>query len=65
MLHNMRAQSPLPARTSPKIRLILRTPEGGDWDLTVSAGGERFIGQYSQVPGLASDSPLLKYQAVG
>lgn len=61
----MRAKCPPPLRRSPKIRLKLRTPEGEAWDLILSAGMERFIGHYSQVPGLASHSRLLDYQAVG
>ncbi|HEX8307856.1 MAG TPA: hypothetical protein VF645_05495 [Allosphingosinicella sp.] len=61
----MRVQSPLPFRRRPKIQLRLTTAEGQAWDLTVSAGIERFIGHYSRVPGLASDSPLLEYQTVG
>ena len=65
MFYRMRAQPPLPSRLSPKIQLKLRTPEGGSWDLTVSPGMERFIGHYSKVPGLGSDSPLLEYQPVG
>ncbi len=65
MFYRMRSNCPLPSRQSPQIQLNLRTPEGGAWDLTVSAGMERFIGHYSQVPGLASGSPLLEYQPVG
>ena len=65
MFYPMRAKSPLPSRQPRQLRLNLRTPEGGAWDLTVSAGMERFIGHYSKVPGLASDSPLLDYQPVG
>ncbi|MET1112422.1 MAG: hypothetical protein ABWX67_12945 [Allosphingosinicella sp.] len=47
------------------MRLSLRTPEGGGWDLIVSLGMERFIGSYSRVPGLDSNGPLLEYQPVG
>lgn len=65
MPQNMRAMRQPSSCLSPKIRLNLRTPDGGSWSLTLSAGMERFIGHYSQVPGLASDSPLLEYQAVG
>lgn len=65
MFYRMRTQRPLPARQSPKLRLSLRTPDGAGWDLVVSAGMERFIGHYSQVPGLRSGGPLLEYQPVG
>jgi len=61
----MRATCPLPSRQSSKIQLMLRSPDGGCWGLTVSAGMERFIGPYSRVPGLGSGSPLLEYQPVG
>lgn len=61
----MRANLPLPSRRSSKIRLSLRAPDGGAWELIVSAGMERFIGHYSQVPGLGSNSSLLEYQPVG
>jgi hypothetical protein len=65
MLYPMRAQSPLPSQRSAKIRLCLRTAQNSDWDVEMSAGTELFIGQYTRVPGLASDSPLLEYQPVG
>lgn len=61
----MRARLPLSPRQSSKIRLNLLTPDGGAWDLTVSVGMKRFIGSYSQVPGLGSNGPLLEYQPVG
>jgi len=61
----MRAKLPPSSRQSSKIRLNLRTRDGGAWDLTVSVGMERFIGPYSRVPGLSSNSPLLDYQPVG
>lgn len=64
MFSSMRAQRPPRPRQASKIQLMLRTPDGGRWGLTVSAGMDRFIGLYSQVPGLGSDSPLLKYQPV-
>lgn len=65
MFHSMRAQRQPPSRQSSKIMLNLRAPDGGSWDLKVSVGMERFIGHYSQVPGLGSEGPLLEYQAVG
>ena len=65
MSHPMRAPLPLPLRQASRIRLNLRTRDGGAWDLIVSAGMERFIGFYSRVPGLGSGSPLLDYQPVG
>ncbi len=61
----MRAQRRLHGRQLPKLRLNLRTPDGAGWYLVVSAGMERFIGPYSQVPGLNSGRPLLEYQPVG
>ncbi|HEX8062898.1 MAG TPA: hypothetical protein VF535_06750 [Allosphingosinicella sp.] len=64
MFNHMRARLPLPTRPPAKLQLMLRTPDGAGWDLTVSAGMERFIGHYSQVPGLSSASPLLEYQPV-
>lgn len=65
MFYNMRAMRRVPSRLSPKIRLNLRMPDGGPWDLILSAGMERFIGHYSQVAGLSAEGPLLEYQAVG
>ena len=65
MLHPMRAQPRLPSRQSSRTCLKLRTPEGGRWELNVSAGMECFIGPYSRVPGLGSSGPLLEYQPVG
>ena len=64
MSYRMRAQR-RPSRQASQIQLMLRTPDGDRWGLTLSSGMERFIGQYSQVPGLGSDGPLLAYQAVG
>ena len=64
MLPKMRAQLPT-SRTDSKTRLRLRTPDGDRWDLIVSDGVERFIGHYSQVPGLGSGDRLLEYQPVG
>ena len=61
----MRTQRPLQARQSTRLRLNLQAPDGAPWDLVVSAGMERFIGRYSQVPGLSSGRPLLEYQPVG
>jgi hypothetical protein len=65
MSYRIRAALPPSSRQSSKIRLNLRTPDGGGWDLIVSPGMERFIGHYSRVPGLGSESPLLEYQPVG
>ena len=65
MFYRMRATRPLPSRQVSKLRLNLRTPDGASWELTMTAGMERFIGHYSQVPGLESDGRLLEYQAVG
>lgn len=62
MLDRMRSECPASARPSSKIRLQLKTPDGDGWDLTVSVGMERFIGHYSQVPGLRSESRLLDYR---
>jgi len=44
---------------------MLRTHDGGQWGVNLSVGMERFIGHYSRVPGLRSDSALLEYQPVG
>ena len=65
MYYRMRAQRPPPSARPPKIRLELRTSDGGGWDLTVSAGMERFIGHYPRVPGLGTCGALLEYQPVG
>jgi hypothetical protein len=65
MFYPMRARLPLPSRQSSKIQLMLRTPDGGRWGLTVLAGMDRFIGLYSQMPGLGSGGALLEYQPVG
>ena len=65
MSNRMRAEPPLTSRRASKTQLILRTPDGDRWNLTVSIGFERFIGQYSQVPGLGSEGPLLEYQPLG
>ena len=65
MFNSMRARRHLPLRQSTKVVLNLMTPDGSVWGLTMSAGTERFIGRYSQVPGLAADGPLLEYQPVG
>jgi hypothetical protein len=61
----MRARRRLPLRQSPKVVLNLMAPDGGVWGLEMSAGTERFIGRYSQVPGLDADGPLLEYQPLG
>ena len=55
---------PNPRRGS-KIQLMLRTPDGGRWGLTLSRGMERFIGHYPRVAGLGSGGPLLRYTKVG
>ena len=52
----------MPPRFPAKIQLMLRTPDGGRWDVTLSDGMERFIGHYPRVPGLGSDSRLLEYR---
>ncbi|HYE28356.1 MAG TPA: hypothetical protein VEA61_09005 [Allosphingosinicella sp.] len=43
---------------------MLRTPEGGQWRLTLSRGMERFIGHYPRVAGLGSGGPLLRYKSL-
>ena len=44
--------------------MVLRTPEGGEWAVTVSAGVERFIGLYPRLDGITSGEPLLRFRAV-
>lgn len=65
MMNPVRAERPVPRRSTAKIQLMLRTPDGGRWGVTVSDGMERFIGHYSRVPGLSSESRLLEYRPVG
>ena len=58
-MSSMRVGRPRPGS---KVQLLLRTPDGGGWDLTLSCGMERFIGHYARVPGLGSGGPLLRYE---
>ena len=58
------AGRPLPPRHASKVQLLLRTPEGAGWGLTLSRGMERFIGHYPRVAGLGSGGPLLRYKNV-
>ena len=53
---------PPPPCEAPKIQLLLKSPGGCRWSLTVSQGMERFIGHYPRVPGLGSGGPLLRYE---
>lgn len=64
MVYPLRTERPAPLRSPAKIQLMLRTPDGGRWGVTLSDGMERFIGHYPRVPGLGSDSPLLEYRPV-
>ena len=59
-----RAVRPLPSRQATQIQLLLRTPEGDCWGLTLSKGMEHFIGHYPRVAGLGSGGPLLRYEPV-
>jgi hypothetical protein len=65
MFYRMRSQHPPTSRRTSQTLLMLLTPDGDRWELTVSAGTERFIGYYSLVPGLRSQGPLLEYQPIG
>ena len=47
-----------------RIRLVLKTPEGGPWPLILSQGMERFVGHYPRVPGLGSGGPLLRFERI-
>ncbi|HEX8263755.1 MAG TPA: hypothetical protein VF547_12870 [Allosphingosinicella sp.] len=49
-------------RPGSKVQLLLRTPDGGGWGLTLSHGMEQFIGHYPRVAGLGSGGPLLRYE---
>jgi hypothetical protein len=51
-----------PTGSGSKVQLLLRTPDGAGWDLTLSCGMERFIGHYPRVAGLRSGGPLLQYE---
>jgi hypothetical protein len=50
------------SRPPSKVQLLLRTPDGTGWELTLSCGMERFIGHYPRVAGLGSGGPLLRYE---
>jgi hypothetical protein len=62
MMYPVRKERPVSPEAHAKIQLMLRTPDGGRWDVLLSDGMERFIGRYSRVPGLGSDSRLLEYR---
>lgn len=64
MVYPVRNQRLVSPRTPAKIQLVLRTPGGGCCRVILSDGMERFIGRYSRLPGLGSDSPLLEYRPV-
>ncbi|MEA3062228.1 MAG: hypothetical protein QOJ94_2009 [Sphingomonadales bacterium] len=57
----LHASRPAAAADS-RIQLMLKTPAGARWALTVSQGMERFIGHYPRVAGLGSGGPLLRYE---
>jgi hypothetical protein len=44
-----------------RMELILRTPEGAPWCLTISPGIERFIGYYPRLDGIDPGGPLLEF----
>jgi hypothetical protein len=48
-----------------RVQLMLKTPAGACWALTLSQGMERFIGHYPRVAGLGSGGPLLRYERAG
>jgi hypothetical protein len=58
----LRASSPSADASNSGIQLMLKTPDGSRWELTLSQGMERFIGHYPRVPGLGSGGPLLRYE---
>ena len=47
------------------VELALRLEDGTLWQVSMSAGTERFIGAYSRLDGFRGDAPLLTYQPVG
>jgi hypothetical protein len=65
MVSPLRKERPVPPLSPAKIQLMLRTPDGSRWAVTLSDGMARFIGRYSRVPGLGSDRRLLQYRQVG
>jgi hypothetical protein len=65
MMYPLRTERPLPPRSTSRIQLMLRTPDGAPWSVSLSPGMERFIGHYSRVPGLSSGSSLLQYKPTG
>lgn len=52
------------APQAPLVQLMLETPDGSRWPVTLSEGMERFIGHYRRVPGLGSGGPLLRFEPV-
>lgn len=44
-----------------RVELVLNTPDGRPWRLTVSPGMERFIGYYPRVEGIDPGGPLLRF----
>jgi len=53
-----------PTAASSRLQLMLKTPDGRRWALTVSQGMERFIGHYPRIAGLGSGGPLLRYEGL-
>jgi Protein of unknown function (DUF5818) len=53
-----------PAAAHSPVQLMLKTPAGARWALTLSQGMERFIGHYPRVAGLGSGGPLLRYERI-
>ena len=48
---------------APRVELVLSTPEGGEWAVSLSPGMERFIGLYPRLDGICSEGPLLHFRA--
>jgi hypothetical protein len=65
MMYPLRTERPLPGCSPARIQLMLKTRDGDPWNLSLSAGMERFVGHYSRVPGLSSDGQLLEYEPTG
>jgi hypothetical protein len=65
MVFPLRTERSEPPESVSRIRLVLRTSDGGQWAVSLSVGMERFIGHYPRMPGLGSGGALLEYQPVG
>lgn len=47
-----------------RVALMLRTPDGCPWELTMTAGIETFIGRYRRIEEFARGSGLIRFSYV-